>query len=345
MRPRKTSRVAVTRRTVLQWGTASSGLAVAGSRSIRPARAQALQKVIIAVSTAPIEPNHHYWLHAKSQGYYKEVGIDVEIKSIQGEVNALRAVLAGDADIGTIGAYSTLSAVNAGARIKCIGAFTPHLDSHIGARKSIATLKDLEGKSFAVSGIGNISQVGPMLCMEQAGGDPRKVQWAAVASGSGRVQGLIAGAFEATAFNTVYVKRVASYDHLHVLTDQGKTLPYFLNTWEVASAAIFAKKALLMALIAATARGARWAMENPADAAKVSQDYLPEQPKEDVLFQLETYARNKHWVVDGVLPREYWDFTTTALLSHKLVEQVPRYEDFVVNDFALAAREKLRTVP
>ena len=61
-------------------------------------------------------------------------------------------------------------------------------------------------------------------------------------------------------------------------------------------------------------------------------------------FQLDTYARNKHWVVDGVLPQAFWNFTTDALLRHALVAKVPSYDDFVVNDFALAARQALATM-
>jgi len=327
----------LTRRDLVGWSAA----ALAAPAVIRSARAQNPPKITVAVSTAPIEPNHHYFYYTKAQGYYKEAGIDVDIRSIQGDTNTLRAVVAGDADIGTVGAYSALSAANAGARIKSLGSFTPHFDSHIGARKEIKSLKELEGKSFAVSGIGNIAQVGPMLCIEQAGADPSKVKWVTVGSGSARIQGLIAGAFQATAFNTVYVKRINSYDYLHVIADQAKVLPEFIYTWEVARLPLLAKKDLLSAFWLATARGARWGMEHPADATKLSQELLPEQPKEEVAFQIETYAKNKHWVVDGVLPRAYWDFTTSALLRHKLVEKVPAYDDFVVNEFALAAREKL----
>src|SRR5207302_4906024 len=133
------------------------------------------------------------------------------------------------------------------AKVKGIGAVTPHFDSHIGARKTVTSLKELEGKSFAVSGIGDVAQVGPMLCIEQAGGDPNKVQWVTVGSGSVRIQGLIGGAFQATAFNTVYVKRILSYDYLHILAEQAKLLPEFIYTWEVANPAMLAKKDVLTA--------------------------------------------------------------------------------------------------
>jgi NitT/TauT family transport system substrate-binding protein len=332
----------VNRRNLLRWGGLTGGLAIAAPRLLRSAGAQGLQRMTIAVSTAPIEPNHHYFLYAKTRGYYKEAGIDVDIRSIQGDVNTLRAVIAGDADVGTVGAYSVLAAVNAGAKIRGLGSFTPHFDSHIGARKSITSLRELEGKSFAVSGIGNIAQIGPMLCVEQAGGDPNKVQWITVGSGSARIQGLIGGAFQATAFNTVYIKRVTSYDYLHILADQAKVLPAFVYTWEVANAAMLARKETLAAFWTATARGAKWGQENPAEAAKISQDFLPDQPKAEVAFQLDTYAENKHWVVDGLLPRDYWDFTTSALLRHQLLEKIPSYESFMVNDFALAARVALQ---
>jgi len=340
---RRAPRAALTRRHLLQGAAASSSLAVAAPGLIRSGRAQGLPKMTVAVATAPIEPNHHYFIYAKTLGYYKAAGIDVDIRSIQGDVNTLRAVIAGDADVGNVGAYPALSAANAGAKVKNIGAVTPHFDSHIGARKTITSLKELEGKSFAVSGIGDIAQIGPMLCIEQAGGDPNKVQWLTVGSGSLRIQGLIGGAYQATAFNTVYIKRVTSYDYLHVLADQAQILPNFVYTWEVASPGILAKKELLTAFWIATARGARWGQDNPADAAKISHDFLPDEPQEEISFQLDTYARNKHWNVDGVLTRDYWDFTTSALERHQLLAKIPKYEDFVVNDFSLAAREALRS--
>ena len=312
-----------------------AAVVVAAPSLIRSARAQGLPKVNVAVATAPIEPNHHYFLYAKALGYYKEAGIDVDIRSIQGDVNTLRAVIAGDIDVGNVGAYPSISAANAGAKIKNIGAVAPRFDSHIGARKTITSLKELEGKSFAVSGIGDIAQVGPMLCIEQSGGDPNKVRWVTVGSGSVRIQGLISGAYEATAFNTVYIKRVTSHDNLHILAEQAQILPKFVYTWEVAGPGILAKKELLTKFWIATARGARWGQENPAEAVKISDTFLPDEPKEEISFQLETYAKNKHWNVDGVLPRDFWDFTSSALQRHSLIAQVPKYEDFVTNDFRL----------
>jgi len=337
-------RSAATRRHLLRQAGLAGALALTAPPLLRGSRAQALPKVRVVVATAPIEPNHHYFLYAQARGFYREAGIDVDIRSIRGDVNVLRAVIAGDADVGNVAAYAALAAANAGAKVKIIGAFTPRFDSHIGARKTVRSLKELEGKTFACSGVGDISQIGPLLCIEQAGGDPRKVQWVSIGSGSARVLGLIGGSFEATAFNTVYVKRITSYDYLHVLAEQAKVLPEFIYTWEVASAAMLAKKELLAAFWLATARGVRWGQENPAEAAKISQDFLPDQPKEEVAFQLDTYARNKHWFVDGVLPQAFWNFTTDALLRHALVAKVPSYDDFVVNDFALAARQALATM-
>lgn len=322
---------------------AGAALALAAPSALRQARAQGLAKMTVAVATAPIEPNHHFFLYAKTLGYYQEAGIDLTLRSIQGDVNCLRALIAGDTDVANLACYSTLAAANAGARIKNIGAFAPKLDSHIGARKTITSLKDLEGKSFAISGIGDIAQIGPTLCIEQAGGDPNKVQWVTVGSGSLRIQGLIAGAFQATAFNTVYVKRIQSYDYLHILAEQSRILPEFIYTWEVANAATLAKKELLTVFWIATARAVRWAQEHPQDAAKISQDFLPDEPKAEISFQLDTYAKNKHWVADGFLERTYWDYTTAALQRQGLIERSPRYEDFVVNDFALAARAALKT--
>jgi ABC-type nitrate/sulfonate/bicarbonate transport system substrate-binding protein len=199
---------------------AGAALALAAPSVLRQSRAQGLAKLTVAVATAPIEPNHHFFLYAKTLGYYREAGIDLTLRSIQGDVNCLRALIAGDTDVANLACYSTLSAANAGARIRNIGAFAPKLDSHIGAR--------------------------------------------------------------------------------------------------------------------------RWAQAHPQDAAKISEDFLPDEPKAEISFQLDTYGKNKHWVVDGFLERNYWDYTTAALQRQGLIDRSPKFEDFVVNDFALAARAALK---
>ena len=237
-------------------------------------------KIVVMLGTAPPDPACHYYYYAREKGFYKEQGIDVEIKPIGAETMALRALLATEGDVAWCGGISTLQAVGAGSKLRVLSCFTPKLDYVVVGQKSITSLKGFEDHSMAVSQVGAVSQMVPRLMIEGKGGDmsnramgQRRHQLRL------RLQSVIAKRVDGAPMNSVFAVRAQKYDYLHVIGDALKDLPYFMYTWDVVSADTAAKKHdALVAFVAATAKGCRWAMDNPGEAGAISRKVLPDLP-------------------------------------------------------------------
>ena len=89
---------------------------------------------------------------AIEEGYFKELGIDIELTLASGADKVSAAVLSGDADIGFAGSEATIYVYNGGEKdyLKTFAQLTQKDGSFIVARKDIKdfTLEDLKGKTI-----------------------------------------------------------------------------------------------------------------------------------------------------------------------------------------------------
>ena len=96
----------------------------------------------------------------------------------------------------------------------------------------------------------------------------------------------------------------------------------------------------------ATARGALWGLDNPAQAIALSQSILPDVSKEAIVRVINFYAQTRFWNTAAVLPRSSFDFTHGALSKVGSIKTTSlRYEDFFFPDFAMAAAARLHLTP
>lgn len=96
---------------------------------------------------------------ALSNGYFEEVGLDVEVILTSGADNVMAAVLSGDVDIGLSGSEATIYVYNGGEKdyIKTFAQLTQKDGSFIISREKIDnfTLNDLKGKYIIGGRIGH----------------------------------------------------------------------------------------------------------------------------------------------------------------------------------------------
>ena len=89
---------------------------------------------------------------AIEEGYFEEVGIDIELSLANGADKVSAAVLSGDADIGFAGSEATIYVYNGGEKdyLKTFARLTQKDGSFIVAREDIKhfTLDDLVGKTI-----------------------------------------------------------------------------------------------------------------------------------------------------------------------------------------------------
>lgn len=297
--------------------------------------AQNLGKVNLLVTTSPPDANAHYFWWAMENGYYRDAGIDVSIRSIVSDTTTVRGLVAGEADLGWAGAGSGMQAMAAGSKLKILTSFGPRLDFIVVANKDVADLKALANRPFAVSQIGAVSNTVARLMIERAGGNSSSVQWLSVGSGSSRLQALNAKRVDATILNTVQAVAALRSPALHSIGTALKDLPNFLYSWEIVTEeAVKAKTEPLKAFAAATSRGVSWGMDKPDDAAKISQKLMPDIPADDIANVIKTYAANRYFNPSGSLAREDWDYTVDAAMKYGDLKKKLSYDDFVLQQFA-----------
>jgi NitT/TauT family transport system substrate-binding protein len=119
---------------------------------------------------------------ARTAGYFKNHGLDVELVYTRGGNAAMQALVGGAVDYAATALDVAIQAyTNVGAKIRRF-AVTGRLPLFAvvtapGTAARIQSIKDLEGKSVGVSALGNADHALTLFLLKQAGADPQKVQF------------------------------------------------------------------------------------------------------------------------------------------------------------------------
>ena len=115
---------------------------------------------------------------AIEEGYFEEVGIDIELSLANGADKVSAAVLSGDADIGFAGSEATIYVYNGGEKdyLKTFARLTQKDGSFIVARENIKdfTLDDLVDKTIIGGRAGGMPEMTLEWALTDAGIDPKK---------------------------------------------------------------------------------------------------------------------------------------------------------------------------
>ncbi len=115
---------------------------------------------------------------AIEEGYFEEVGIDIELSLANGADKVSAALLSGDADIGFAGSETTIYVYNGGEEdyLKTFAQLTQKDGSFIVAREEIEdfTLEDLVGKTIIGGRAGGMPEMTLEWVLTEAGIDPKE---------------------------------------------------------------------------------------------------------------------------------------------------------------------------
>lgn len=134
------------------------------------------QKITLAEVTHSIFYAPQYV--AIEQGYFEEVGIDIELILTSGADKVTAAVLSKDADIGFCGSEGTIYVYNGGEKdyLKTFAQLTQKDGSFLVSREEIKDFKleDLEGKTVLGGRAGGMPEMTLEYALKQNGIDPKK---------------------------------------------------------------------------------------------------------------------------------------------------------------------------
>lgn len=145
----------VSARKFLEYVTVSFSVLVLvlGVTAVHPATAQAAEKATIVIRMDFIIGGKHApWFVAWDKGFYTKRGLSVKVEAGAGSADTVRAIAAGIADVGFADMGTAIVARSRGTPILTVAQFG-YVPATILWREetAIKTLKDLEGKSWAIS--------------------------------------------------------------------------------------------------------------------------------------------------------------------------------------------------
>ncbi|HKS84742.1 MAG TPA: ABC transporter substrate-binding protein [Pseudolabrys sp.] len=227
---------------------------------------------------------HAYFFVAQEKGYYKDAGIDIKIVGGKGSVDAIRQVAAGNAKFGFADAGSlVLSRANDNIPIKLVAVVyaRPPQAIFCAAEAGLKTPKDLEGKSIANPAGGSIPDMFPAFA-KAAGIDASKVNWVVAASSA--LPGLLAsGKVPCVGQFTVgepLLRAQAAPKKLVRFAYSDPGLNYYGNGLIATEETIKSNPDLVRRFVAATVKGLKAAIANPAEAGAIMHKYHPEVSEE-----------------------------------------------------------------
>lgn len=187
--------------------TGSAAALVAASGMLpRGARAQSLEHLNIAVIPSDIAGQAYY---AEGLGLFKRAGIETTIMPISNGGAISAAVVAGSADVGYSNVISLAAAHLRGLPLTILAPANMHLRSAptsgiLAVKKSSPyhDAKDLNGKTIAVNGIGNIVHIATRQWLDKNGGDSATVKFVEL-SLTTMVPALEAGRVDAAALDAI----------------------------------------------------------------------------------------------------------------------------------------------
>ena len=113
--------------------------------------AQQAEKVIIRTDFTPA--GSHAALHlAFAKGWFKDVGLDVDLQDGKGSLNTIQLIGSGEVDIGQLSVSTVPAAREAGMKVKSVASFARRSDFAVIVPKDspIKTAQDLRGKRLVL---------------------------------------------------------------------------------------------------------------------------------------------------------------------------------------------------
>lgn len=238
-------------------------------------RAQAQSMPTVRVAVPPLDAASQVF-YADAKGFFKKVGLNVQIIKVAEGASVAAAVAGGSADVGQSNLASLCNAYERGIPVVAIAGANMFVSTQhqselgVSVNAPFKVPKDFNGKNIAVAGLKNVQQVGFCKWIDTNGGDSSTVKFLEVpfaAMGEAIITGRVDGAMLAepsmsAAFATKKVKAFAS-----PLDSIGKQ--FVLGTWFASTSWAKANPAAVKAYAQAMVMSAEWANKNQAESQKI----------------------------------------------------------------------------
>lgn len=276
---------------------------------------------------------------AIEQGYFEEVGIDIELILTSGADKVTAAVLSKDADIGFCGSEGTIYVYNGGEKdyLKTFAQLTQKDGSFIVSRENIEdfSLEDLKGKTILGGRAGGMPEMTLEYALKQNGIDPEKdvtvdtsVEFAAMGGAFIGGQGDFVTLFEPNALELEqegYGYVVASLGEL------GGVVPY--TSYSARISFIEENKELINNFTKAVQKGLDY-VHNHTDeeVAKAIINQFPDTSLEDITKVVKRYRDIDAWPETTEFSEDSFNHLQDIMLDYGAIDEKVPYEELIYSE-------------
>lgn len=308
------------------------------SSSKKQEQKQSKKEEVTVILDYVANTNHTGMYVALDQGYYDEMGLDVEIvEPTEGATATLIAVGKGDFGISYQEDVTVARTSADPLPIKAIATLIQHNTSGFAtyADKKIESPKDFEGKTY--SGWGGPGEEAVLKAiMAQNGADYNKLN-VVISDGSG---------FEALKDKVDIMWFFEAWDNVKCklndfpinymeLRNLDERLDYYTPVIIANDDTLKNRPEMTKKFLAATAKGYQYAIEHPEESAKILQKYAPDYSIDMLTMSQEYLSKKymedtKHW---GEMKASVWDNYTDFLVEYGVIDQKIPAKECYTNEF------------
>lgn len=295
-----------------------------------------MEKVTVILDYVP-NTNHTGMYVALEKGYYKELGLDVEIIEPTEGTTALVAVGKGDFGISYQEDVTVARSSSHPLPIRAIATIIQDNTSGFASYKpkGITSVKEFEGKTYAGWG-GPGEEAVLQAVMEQQGMDYKTLK-TIISDGS---------SFEVLKDKVDIMWFYEAWDNIKCelndfeinyipLRELDERLNFYTPVIITNEEMIASKPEVVKAFLAATAKGYEDAIKNPQEGAEILHHYVPEYSLE-MLVASQRYLADKYKgdsKVWGMMKDAIWDNYTQFLMEYNVIESKVLARECYTNEF------------
>jgi len=255
-------------------------------------------------------------LMAAQRGFFRKVGLDVEIVPIKDDQVLTKATITGDLDSFEGGPSGVLVAAAHGADIKVIGCSWLIVPHGIFTHDDITSMDQLKGKTIAISSPGAFPDIFAKGALARFNIPADAAKYASLGGDLDRYKALVARVADAAVISGEYVP-IAAKEHIKMLVSAQEALPQFVRMCLHATGANLAARPQDAAkFLAGEMLGLRYAMAHKDEAMKVAQevaDIKPDDPRPSYIYDL---AKQQNAIgTDVPIPFDKFEWLNNELVT------------------------------
>ncbi len=275
---------------------------------------------------------------AHGLGYFRDLGLDVEIVLTSGADNVMAAVLSGDVQIGFSGTEATIYVYNGGEKdyVMTFAGLTQKDGSFLVSRQKYDNFKltDLKGKKVIGGRVGGMPEMTFEWALRQSGIDPKRDLTIDTSVAFPAMEGAFIGGngdfvtlFEPNA--TSVEKQGLGYVVAYI-GELGGSVPY--TAYNAKKSYIEANPEIIEKFTKAVDMGLKYVYSHDSrEIAKIMLEYFPDTTLEDMIQIVDRYKNGLAWKKDITIDEEEWKHIQEIIKSAGELDKYVPYDKLIYN--------------